>query len=1149
MAKVEKKTKNTVVFFYFCGQIYSLKMKKLQLILALLAATLFVQAQTIEQIYHYNQPVVSERDGYQQIGLQGCLPLGQVGEPTLPWQSVSLILPQGQEAVSINVEFSDFVELEGTFNLYPYQQPRPISNEEEIPFAKKESIYRSGNVYPTRSFSTVNTQYLNGVAFAFCGFTPMQYVPSTGKVSYARTVKVCIETSTSRDDHNRKLWLTPENEASIKRLAQNSNLLNSYNKRNRAIGGYDMLVITSEEWIPRFGDYLNLYNDKGIRTRIVSLDEIYATMDGRDEPEQIRNYIIQEYEENGISMVSLGGDVSIVPYRSLYCWAQEGYEDDLPADMYYACLDGTLNDDNDDRWGEVGEDDLLPELGIGRLPFNNEVQFENIMHKTLSYLQTPVLGEFTSPILAAEHLGDGYYGSDDMERLIGENNDFDYTTYGYPEDYNFKRYYATPRINWSASEFKKVICSGGQYVHHVGHANSDYVAGWEGATITNSYFGGNDGINHNYMIFHSHGCICGNFPTGCILEKMVTVQTGFVVTTGNSRYGWYVPWGDGMAAHIHREFVDAYCNDHIATIGMALREAKIATAPWVTMYGEENGCLRWNIYCLNVLGDGGLYPWFEEPFTPNVVYEQGLKTGTTSTTVNVNQYGMPLSNFCVSLFDGETLIGRGITNENGDAELDFGTPLDVVGELRLIVTGQSAWPQTFEVTGFDGSEPFVYGDIINLSGEAEYGTSRFVSMDIFNKGDVSAFGIYPEVNTESEYVTSIPVNFIISELPANSIEHYDQVGLIEIADDIPDQTIFTLSLTTYVGDVTHTTQKSFLALAPNLQFVDFELVETQGDGNGFVDPGEQGIIRITGKNAGHALAPNAYITVNFTGQGIHLDGTTYPIGDIDRDGNFSVDISIDTDIDIISGTTFHLDLCLHTGAYTTYYDYSFGVGVATETFESNDFSFVEWEHAGDQHWFITNEEAHNGSFSARSGEIADNEVTYLKIYADVLTDSEISFWFKTSTEYRKDIFAFMMDGRKMDWWSGENDWTFARYEFEAGYHVFEWLYDKNLSGQSGSDCVWIDDVTFPRACTITKVEETVNQKVNNIYPNPNTGNFNIELAEESNVVIYNALGQTVKRLDKVSGYHQVDLSNAPKGIYYVRIQSGNNVETQKLIVD
>lgn len=398
-------------------------MKKIALFIAVLFATAFVHAQTIEQIYHFGNPEVDSRDGYQQINLDGCLPAGTVGEPTLPWQSVSLILPQGQEATAMTVEFLDYVEMEGNYKLYPYQKPRPYSNKDEIPFAKNEQLYRSNDSYPAHTFGEVSTQYLNGVAFAFGGFTPVLYTPATGKVSIARTVKVHIETQASRADHSRKLWLTPENEVSVRRLAQNAEMLNSYSKRGREIGGYDMLVITSEQWTPRFGEYLNLYNGKGVRSRIVSLEEIYATMLGIDEQEQIRNYIIQEYESNGISMVNLGGDVSIVPFRSLWCWAQDEEEDQLPSDMYYACLDGTLNDDGDDRWGEVGEDDLLPELGIGRLPFNNEEQFNIIMEKTFSYLLNPVLGEFTSPILGAEHLGDGYYGSDDMERLIGENNE------------------------------------------------------------------------------------------------------------------------------------------------------------------------------------------------------------------------------------------------------------------------------------------------------------------------------------------------------------------------------------------------------------------------------------------------------------------------------------------------------------------------------------------------------------------------------------------------------------------------------------------------------------------------------------------------------------------------------------------------------
>ena len=1132
---------------------FSITMKRLILITVLLASAFFAQAETIEHIYHFGQPTVTERDGYQQIGFQGCLPSGIIGEPTLPWQNVSLLLPQGQEAVSIHVEYFDFVEMDGQFNLYPAQKPRPISSEEVIPFAKNEDLYRSAENYPSRSYSNVTTQHLNGVAFAFGGFTPLRYVPATGKVSYAQTAIVHIETTVSRDDHSRKLWLSPENEASIQRLAQNPSVLSTYNKRGREIGGYDMLIITKEEWIPRFDEYINLYNDKGIRTRIVALEDIYATMDGRDNQEKIRNYIIQEYENNGIQMVSLGGDVSIMPYRSLYCWAQEGEEDQLPSDMYYACLDGTMNDDNDDRWGEVGEDDLLPELGIGRLPFNNEAQFETIMHKTFSYLQSPVLGEFTSPILGAEHLGDGYYGSLDMERLIGENNDYDYTTIGYPENYNFKRYYATPQKDFRGGEFRDLIGTGGQYVHHVGHANDDFVAGWYGSSMGNNFFSGNDGINHNYMLFHSHGCICGNFPVSCVLEKMVTIETGFVVTVGNSRYGWYMPWGDGMAAHIHREMIDAYCNDHIATVGMALREAKIASAPWVAIPFQEgdpeNGCLRWNIYCLNVLGDAALYPWFEEPFNPNVVYEQGLMVGTTSTTVHVSHFDAPLDNFSVSLFDGETLLARGITDENGNTVLSFEL-LETVGALRLIVTGQSAWPQILEITGFESGEPFVYGDILNLSGEAQFGTSRFVSMDIYNKGDVSAYNIYFEMNSDCEYVSVVPSNLIIAELAPNGTEHFEQGGLIQIANNVPDQTIFTLDLTTFIADVPqHTTQKSFLALAPNLQFAEIEVDDSQGDQNGFIDQGEYITLKIHGKNIGHALASGAYLTATCDDDRLQIIDNTFTIGNVDADGNFEAEISFTSNFDILGGTIFHIGLELHTGNYVTPYDYSFSIGVAVETFETGDFSFVEWEHYGDQHWFITDDEAHNGTFSARSGEIGDDEASYLYIYADILHDGEISFWFKTSTEYRKDLFAFFMDGHKKDWWSGENDWTFVSYEFEAGSHVFQWIYDKNHNGQSGSDCAWIDDITFPRTCTITDIEEVVVKKGNTLYPNPTTGMFAIELEEESNVIVFNVLGQNMMSLNNVFGHQQISLENAPKGMYFVQIQSGNDIEVKKLILE
>lgn len=1119
-------------------------MKKTALTLMMLTLATFVQAQTIEHVYHFQNPVVIEHDGYQQIGFDGCMPTGQVGEPSLPWQSISLMLPQGTEATEVHVEFLDYTELDGELRLYPYQKPRPYSHDGEIPFAKDERLYRSSDPYPARQYSTVSTQYLNGVGMAFSGFTPVEYIPATGKVRYAQTVIVRVETTNSRSDHSRKVWLTPDNEASLRRLAQNAEQIESYRSRSREISGYDMLVITSEEWIPSFDEYLNLYNGKGVRTQIVSLEQIYATMSGRDVQEQIRNYIIQEYENNGIQTVILGGDVNIVPFRPLWCWAQEDTQDQLPADMYYACLDGTLNDDDDDRWGEVGEDDLLPELSIGRLPFINMTQFNRIMNKTFNYLLNPVLGEFTSPILGAEHLGDGYYGSDDMERLIGISSDFGYTTQGYPSDYNFKRHYASPEKAFNGGIFQNVIGTGGQYVHHVGHANTDYVAEWDLNSIDNASFANNNGTEHNYMLFHSHGCVCGDFSHNCILERLVTIPNGFALTTGNSRYGWYVPWGDGMAAHIHREFMNAYCHDRIPSVGMALREAKIATAPWVTAEGE-NGCFRWNIYCLNVLGDAALCPWFEEPFTPNVRFDDGLAAGTTSSTVHVSYFDQPLSNFQVSLFDGTTLLGRATTDENGDAVMQFSPALSVIGPMQLIVTGQSAWPQTFEVTGIENGEAYVYGDILGFNAPTENGSTLQVAAHLYNKGNVAAQNIHTAITSDCEYVTTQPSDITIDVFDANSTLYYDNIGVIGIADNIPDQTIFTLNLATSLGEVTHTTGRTFLAMAPNMCYDSFVIDDS--DGNGYADPGESASLHIFGRNAGHAMASDASMTVTCDDNRIHFSQSTFPLGNIGAGESFSVDLGFTSDSDIHAGTLFHFNMTLHTGSYTTEYDYVMPIGMVAEDFESGGFDFMEWFHSGALPWAIDNEEAHTGDFCARSGAIDNGQITRLVVYANVPVDGEISFWHKTSTEQNRDYFVFKIDDKNKGFWSGENEWSQTSYSIDAGNHKFEWYYKKDGRNAVGADCAWIDDIIFPRATIISDVEETHGAPSTKIYPNPNKGFFTIELVEESTVTINNMMGHTVTTLDNALGMQKIQLEGS--GLYLVQIRNASGVENLKVIVE
>ncbi len=676
-------------------------MKKASLILIAMMVSLFASAQTIEKTYYFGEPNVAQIQGYEQVQFTDCMQSALAGQPSLPWQSVSLMLPQGTEAVSITVELSNFQTLEGTHNLYPYQTALTYSDPVRRQFVKDEALYASKSAYPAQAYGNLTTHYLNGVGFAFSAFTPVQYVPGTGEVRYATKATVRVTTTASKTDHSRMLWLNNGNAERAMSLAQNPEMMQTYDSRGRAMSGYDLLVVTKRQYATAFGEYVKFYEGRGLRTRVVELETITSTMEGRDNAEKLRNYIIQEYEENGIMMVNLAGDVPAIPYRGFYCYAQSGsgYEDNgIPADLYYAALDGNWNDDGDNLWGEIGEDDLLPEIGIGRMCFSNQNELNNMLHKAMTYQDEPVLGEFHKIIMGGEHLYDDPWtnGSQYLELLIGTHDDNGYTTTGIPEDYEFTRLYEEEG-NWSGSRLRNAINQGTQYVHHDGHANTSYVAGWTNNDITDERFSGVNGVDHNYTFFHTSGCICGDFTSDCILERMTKIANFAVATFGNSRYGWFNEGQtEGPAIHLHRETEDAYYHDRIPYGGMALRECKIETAPWVNAPGQyEEGALRWNFYDLNMMGDVAVSPWHDEPFTPVVAYPTEVFEGMTEMEVRVTDAdGMGLKNFRCALFHFDEMIGLGYTDETGLAIVEIQDPMDYVADLSLIVTGCDAWPQT-----------------------------------------------------------------------------------------------------------------------------------------------------------------------------------------------------------------------------------------------------------------------------------------------------------------------------------------------------------------------------------------------------------------------------------------------------------------------
>jgi len=1127
-------------------------MKKLFLTLSLILVCGLISAQTIEKSYSFSNPKVTALRGYQQIQLEGCMQSALVGQPSLPWQSVSLLLPQGAEAESIEVELSDFQEVEGNIDLFPYQPSRTTNDVEKKDLIINQRIYASKSIYPIENHGIATTQYKNGYAFAFSSFTPVQYIPSEGKVMVAQNANVRVHLKAAKADHSDMLWGTQEIKNSVKRLAQNPEMVENYLTKGREVTAYDVLIITSSEYVDAYNDYCEYYNSIGLRNQIALVSDIYASMTGVDNQDKIRNYIIQEYQNNGIMMVVLGGDVDIVPYRGLFCQVQSSslYEsNDIPADLYYSGLDGTWNDNGNNHWGEPGEDDLLPEIGISRMSFQNTTDLANMINKTLMYQQNPVLDEFHKVILAGEHLYDNptSNGSDYLELLIGTHDDNGYTTVGYPTNYDFTKLYEE-QGNWSGSLLKQAINAGTSYVHHDGHANSGYVAGW--SSVSNSDFSGANGITHNYTFFHTQGCDCGAFDENCILEKLVKIQNFAVAVIGNSRYGWFNEGQtEGPGCHLEREMTDAQWNDRIGLLGNAISEGKCMTAPWVTAPGQfEEGALRWNFYDMNVLGDGAVNVWLDEPFTAVVDAPAQVVIGTQSIEVSVtDEIGNGLKNFRCLLYMNNEVIAMGTTDENGVAEIEFEGGLQTVGTIIMKVTGVNSYPQDVELMALPSNTPYVVYESYTLNGgsQIEYNRDYSFNMTLKNVGSVDATNVTASISCDSEFITFSQETYTIGNVNGTETVTLSDAFPFTVSSDVPNNTNVRFFVTCTDGTEIWESHFNARIYAPEFELVRATLETTSGQA---LNPGDSGAVHFLVKNNGGAAVPSASFKIYNSHDIIDIPTTEWNFGAIAPDEEFTVDMDFTLGDNAQIGALYQLFYEVYYGNYRLKDEYFISVGQSMEGFETGDFTAFDWHSVSPIYaWEVVRENPYDGVYCARSSAIQDGETSSLFINILVGTESVISFYYKVSSENNYDKLHFYIDGSEKNNWSGEIPWTQASYALTPGTHELRWEYSKDVSVSSGNDCAWIDNVCFPASTMITEIGEEATRNTA-LYPNPNEGTFTLELGDEaSTVTVFNSLGQVVFQKSEVVGTSVMSL-DLTTGIYFVNVKSDKANSTHRIIV-
>jgi hypothetical protein len=673
-----------------------IKKKYVILLIAFLVSCL--SAAVYEYDYSFTQAKFTQQAGHMLVEIPGCMQIGVEGEPLLPNYPIKILLPPGEtlENAEIVVNKSKIYPL--MLPLLPKQPDRPLSlGISNKGFMKKEEVYKIDQ-YAAKNIN-VNIHWFRGAGVVIGTIDPLIYFPKTGNVELAESMTLKIttknEVSTPKISHSHQRIL--------QEMLQNPEVLSQY-PINSTEDLERMLIITSPAFKSAFDRLKDHYLKYGIVTQVIdSIDVELSDVAGRDWQEKARNIIRELYLSEGLDYVLIGGDN--IPYRGLSCDVLSGGDfissDNIPADLYYAALDGTWDANLNNIFGEYNdttdfdEADLFPELAIGRMPVSTLEELNNMISKSIRYQAEPVIGDLNKQTFFGEFLyaDPESWASDYMELLIGIHNDNGYTTQGLPANLQIDKWYDEDSTDfWEQATVKSELAEGTSFVHHDGHAYYTSMMKFNTWEINDSDFTVVNGIDHTTPLFFSHGCNCGGFDySSCIASRLVSGPYISVGGIFNSRFGWFNEGHtEGPAIHLHREFENAIYGLGIYQFGWAQTVSRFATASWVTAMGQwEQNALRWNFYTINILGDPAMRIFSDTPYEVQVNYNiSGLSDAHLTATVSLESNSVESAGIAVMDTLG-VLIGFGRTNISGYANITLSVPILPGDSIMCYVSGEN----------------------------------------------------------------------------------------------------------------------------------------------------------------------------------------------------------------------------------------------------------------------------------------------------------------------------------------------------------------------------------------------------------------------------------------------------------------------------
>ena len=407
----------------------------------------------IKKEFNFSEPTIKVNNGYSNVYVKEAnLYSINDGRPVVPVNLTVVELPFGSKIINVN---------------YEHSEPKEISLSNKLSFGScstltgmDKDIYSKNIFYPEEWVSYHTGGGLSkGVhkTFFVLRVNPVRYNSFYDELQFIQNVKVEI------------VYKEPE-----------TPLLFDTHKN-------DLLIISPSEFTKLLTPLAEHKNEVGIKTKVVSLDEVYKENKGMDQQEKIKYYIKSAVEKWGTKYVLLVGGIKgqsskwNLPVRYSHVLIPEGtqevIEPEFISDLYYADIydsEGKFSswDSNDNgvfaEWEKGYKDkmDLYPDVYLGRLPCRNKREVKIMVDKIINYEKNKASDDWFKRIIliSGDHWDDPDHITEGvliMEKASEIMSDFEPV-----------KLYATEENKLLVRDINKALNKGAGFAYFCGHGGS-----------------------------------------------------------------------------------------------------------------------------------------------------------------------------------------------------------------------------------------------------------------------------------------------------------------------------------------------------------------------------------------------------------------------------------------------------------------------------------------------------------------------------------------------------------------------------------------------------------------------------------------------------------------------------------------------------